>query len=99
MLPCHLKCKSSCLTAEAETTLITNEFNYFSLVFHKDNLNIKHKYIGNILYIHIHLNFPVPVNSSWKIYRLHLLENFRPTVANQSELEVCLYFFPIDKHV
>ena len=27
------------------------------------------------------------------------LENFRPTVANKSELEVCLYFFPIDKHI
>ena len=27
------------------------------------------------------------------------LENFRPTVANKSELEVCIYFFPIDKHV
>ena len=27
------------------------------------------------------------------------LENFRPTVANKSELVVCLYFFPIDKHV
>ena len=28
------------------------------------------------------------------------LENFRSTVANKSELEVCLYiFFPIDKHV
>ena len=25
------------------------------------------------------------------------LENFRPTVANKSKLEVCLYFFPIDK--
>ena len=25
-------------------------------------------------------------------------ENFRPTVANKSELEVCLYFFPINKH-
>ena len=24
---------------------------------------------------------------------------FRPTVANISELEVCLYFFPIDEHV
>ena len=24
------------------------------------------------------------------------LENFRPTVANKSELEVCLYFFTID---
>ena len=41
------------------------------------------------------INFPA------LIYRLHLLENFRPTVANKSELEVCLYFFPIhvDKHV
>ena len=27
------------------------------------------------------------------------LENFRPTVANESELKVCLYFIPIDKHV
>ena len=27
------------------------------------------------------------------------LENFRPTVANKSELEVCLYFFTIDKNV
>ena len=28
------------------------------------------------------------------------LENFRSTVAsNESELEVCLYFFPTDKHV
>ena len=27
------------------------------------------------------------------------LANFRITVANKSELEVCLYFFPIDKHV
>ena len=53
MLPCHLKCKSSCLTAEAGTTLNMNEFNYFNLVFHKDNLNIKHKYICNIWYIHI----------------------------------------------
>ena len=26
-------------------------------------------------------------------------ENFRMTVANKSEVEVCLYFFPIDKHV
>ena len=26
------------------------------------------------------------------------LENFRPTVANKSELEVCLYFFSIDEH-
>ena len=26
------------------------------------------------------------------------LENFRPTVANKSELEVCLYFSAIDKH-
>ena len=34
-----------------------------------------------------------------RIYGLHLLENFRPTVANKSKLEVCLYFFPIDKHV
>ena len=39
------------------------------------------------------------INSSWIIYRLHLLENFRPTVANKSDLEVSLYFFPIDKHV
>ena len=39
------------------------------------------------------------INSRARIYRLHLLENFRPTVANKSELEVCLYFFPIDKHV
>ena len=38
------------------------------------------------------------LNSSWRIYRLHLLENFRPTVANKSDLEVSLYFFPIDKH-
>ena len=27
------------------------------------------------------------------------LENFRPTVANKSELEVCLHFLLIDKHV
>ena len=27
------------------------------------------------------------------------LENFRPTMANKSELEVCLYFSPIDIHV
>ena len=27
------------------------------------------------------------------------LENFRPTVPNNSELEVCLYVFPIDRHV
>ena len=27
------------------------------------------------------------------------LENFRPTVANKSKHGVCLYFFPIDKHV
>ena len=27
------------------------------------------------------------------------LGNFRPTVADKTELEVCLYFFPIDKHV
>ena len=27
------------------------------------------------------------------------VENFRPTMANKSELEVCLYFFPIEKHV
>ena len=49
--------------------------------------------------IHVYLFGKIPVNSSWKIYRLHLLENFRPTVANQSELEVCLYFLLIDKHV
>ena len=27
------------------------------------------------------------------------LENIRPSVANKSELEVCLYFFQIDEHV
>ena len=27
------------------------------------------------------------------------LENYRSTVANKSELEVYLYFFPIDRHV
>ena len=27
------------------------------------------------------------------------LENLRPSVAKKSELEVCLYVFPIDKHV
>ena len=27
------------------------------------------------------------------------LENFRPTVANKSELKVCFYIFQIDKHV
>ena len=27
------------------------------------------------------------------------LENFRPTVADKSELEVCLYFSPIGKYV
>ena len=27
------------------------------------------------------------------------LENFSPRVANKSKSEVCLYFFPIDKHV
>ena len=27
------------------------------------------------------------------------LENFRLTMANKNELEVCLYFSPIDKHV
>ena len=27
------------------------------------------------------------------------LENFRPTVANKSEHEVCLYFIPIGKNV
>ena len=27
------------------------------------------------------------------------LKNFRPTMANKSKLEVCLYFFPINKHV
>ena len=27
------------------------------------------------------------------------LENFRPTMADKSELEVCLHVSPIDKHV
>ena len=27
------------------------------------------------------------------------MENFRPTVANESEVEVCLYFLAMDKHV
>ena len=26
-------------------------------------------------------------------------DKFRPTVANKIEPEVCLYFFPLDKHV
>ena len=36
------------------------------------------------------------MHQKWQKFEL---ENFRPTVANKSELEVCLYFFPIDKHV
>ena len=26
------------------------------------------------------------------------MENFKPTVANKSELDVCLYIYPIAKH-
>ena len=44
-----------------------------------------------------------PVLALWQVESLFLgkikLQNFRPTVVNKSKLEVCLYFFPIDKHV
>ena len=35
----------------------------------------------------------MPIHPKWQ------LEHFRSTVANKSELEVCVYLFLIDKHV